>query len=271
MKLKEVTPKAFTSKSGIYKLSIGGHIYIGSSKNLYQRLSEHRNDLRHDAHSNEFLQKAVNKYGFDNVEAEIVEYCDPEVRIQKESEWIKKTNADLNLVDPADLTTLSSESRAKLSRSIKKGLQEGKYQKPTDHCSVIGYDYFGNRLGIYSSRKEAAEAFGLTEKDVQKAAGNYRKGVSVHGYRFRYSISQVPEQKFPINPQYVGQYYDFYYKDSTGEEKFAFHGIKDVYAFLAKIIQEGSEIVLIPKLKNSVNLQKPLEDGNAVPSTEEIR
>ena len=30
------------NKSGIYQLRAGGHIYIGSSKNLYQRLYEHK-------------------------------------------------------------------------------------------------------------------------------------------------------------------------------------------------------------------------------------
>lgn len=48
-------PDNWENKSGIYKLSAGGHIYIGSSKNLRQRLLEHRLDLLDNKHTNPFL------------------------------------------------------------------------------------------------------------------------------------------------------------------------------------------------------------------------
>ena len=41
-----LSSKELNNKSGIYKFSAGGHIYIGSSKNLYARLAEHRADLK---------------------------------------------------------------------------------------------------------------------------------------------------------------------------------------------------------------------------------
>ena len=79
-----LSSKELSKKSGVYKLSVGGHIYIGSSKNLYSRLTEHRHDLETNNHSNDFLQKAVNKYGINNVKVDIVEYCDPKDRIIRE-------------------------------------------------------------------------------------------------------------------------------------------------------------------------------------------
>ncbi len=47
-----LSSKALGGKSGVYKLSAGGHIYVGSSKNLYARLAEHRSDLYYRRHSN---------------------------------------------------------------------------------------------------------------------------------------------------------------------------------------------------------------------------
>ena len=40
--------------------------YIGSSKNIRQRLWSHRAELRHNKHENSYLQNAWNKYGEQN-------------------------------------------------------------------------------------------------------------------------------------------------------------------------------------------------------------
>lgn len=39
-------------KKGIYLLVIGPHFYVGSSKNLFQRLTKHRNTLKNGKHDN---------------------------------------------------------------------------------------------------------------------------------------------------------------------------------------------------------------------------
>ena len=50
--------------------------YIGSSKNLYQRLLKHFALLRHNKHENVYLQNAWNKYGESSFEWFIIEICD---------------------------------------------------------------------------------------------------------------------------------------------------------------------------------------------------
>lgn len=59
-------------------------MYIGSSKSLYSRLIEHRTDLLKNKHPNDFLQKVSNKYGIQNINVEILEFCDPQIRINRE-------------------------------------------------------------------------------------------------------------------------------------------------------------------------------------------
>ena len=85
LKFYTLSSKELIQKSGIYKLSAGGHIYVGSSKNLYARLAEHRADLRDNKHSNGFLQRVYNKYGIENFNIDIIEFCDVNKRIERES------------------------------------------------------------------------------------------------------------------------------------------------------------------------------------------
>ena len=237
--------KKLNNKSGIYKLSAGGHIYIGSSKNLYQRLYEHKNDLIKHKHSNNFLQKVFDKEGIQNFKIDIIEFCDSKIRIERESYWIKKLNADMNLQDPIS-HELSEESKRKLSNSIKKGLKDGKYKKKYDFCEIEAYDYFGNFIKSFKSKEEASKEFNFTIKEVQSLASGYRKGSSKNGIRLRYAISSVPIQKFDINSNFIGNHYVFFYIDENGNEKFAFSSVKDCWKFFGEHANL-SEIKIIPK------------------------
>lgn len=249
MNLYELSCNELRKKSGVYKLSAGGHIYIGSSKNLYYRLLEHRRDLANNRHDNKFLQNVSNKYGIENLDVEIVEFCEPEERINRESFWIKELKADINQTDPI-IHELSEESKQKLSNSIKQGILEGKYKTKFDLHEIECYDYLGNYMCTYENKDDAAEKLNMTKDDIQRLAGGYKKGLSKGGVRLRYSDSVVPVQKFDINRQYLGRHYNFYYIDENGKEKLAFHDVKDMYPFFAQQIINGStKIEIIPKVK----------------------
>ena len=53
---------------GVYKIvnTVNGKIYIGSSKNIDRRWNEHIRVLELNAHNNQHLQNAWNKYGKNN-------------------------------------------------------------------------------------------------------------------------------------------------------------------------------------------------------------
>lgn len=53
---------------GIYAIKCGlnGKVYIGQSKNIKQRISLHKCDLKHGRHPNKLLQEDYNKYGEDS-------------------------------------------------------------------------------------------------------------------------------------------------------------------------------------------------------------
>lgn len=282
LRFYDLSSKELGGKSGIYKLSAGGHIYIGSSKNLYARLAEHRTDLRENRHTNEFLQKVYNKNGIENMQVDIIEYCDPEIRLDRERFWIKELNADMNMQDPID-HTLSEESRKKLSASVRKGLAEGKYKTKYDYCGIEAYDYFGNYMETFASRAEAAKKYNISIKDVQTAARGYKKGVAINGVRFRYTVSDVPPQKFEFNPNFIGNHMVFFFINEDGKEEYAFSSIKNCWKFFAEHANL-SEIHIIPKLRcqvkenfpgkrgkqNSVNLEISSKEDNPNPSTSEM-
>lgn len=59
--------------AGIYKIqSPSGRFYIGSSVNVRRRLNTHKRDLRKQAHINDALQNAANKYGVDALTYEVI-------------------------------------------------------------------------------------------------------------------------------------------------------------------------------------------------------
>lgn len=62
---------------GIYKIVnvINNKVYIGQTTNFYRREKYHFNLLKRNAHSNQHLQLAVLKYGYDNFKFEILEEC----------------------------------------------------------------------------------------------------------------------------------------------------------------------------------------------------
>jgi len=76
--------------SGIYEIKNikNNKRYIGSSYQLKYRKRNHFNKLRNNNHPNIYLQKAYNKYGLENFEWRIIEYCNKEQFHEKETYWI---------------------------------------------------------------------------------------------------------------------------------------------------------------------------------------
>jgi len=77
-------------KSGVYQILnlINGKRYIGSTINFNNRLKEHRCSLLGNYHKNKHLQNAYNKYGIENFETTIIEYCEKEQLESREQYWM---------------------------------------------------------------------------------------------------------------------------------------------------------------------------------------
>jgi len=81
---------SYNNKSGIYKIYSTNKIYIGSAKNLFQRISSHLSDLKNNKHSNKYLQNVFNKHGESYLSVDVIELTDN--LIEREQYWIDILN-----------------------------------------------------------------------------------------------------------------------------------------------------------------------------------
>lgn len=82
--------KLIPKVSGIYAIhnKITDGVYIGSAKNLRQRLRSHSKCLRHNKHQNPHLQNSFNKHGIKVFSFQILELCEAENLIKYEQTWL---------------------------------------------------------------------------------------------------------------------------------------------------------------------------------------
>jgi len=114
------------SASGIYcwKHIESGKRYIGQSNDMFRRRTEHKKLLKKHAHGNEYLQRAWDKYGENEFEFCVLEFCPKEMLGWKEIEWIEihqtyQKNFGYNITLGGEAPKLSEETRRKISESSK--------------------------------------------------------------------------------------------------------------------------------------------------------
>lgn len=160
--------------------------YIGSSKNIRQRLWSHRAELRHNKHENSHLQNAWNKYGEHNFDYYILEKCEESLLLEKEQLYIDTINPEYNMNKETQRPPCTKESRIKQSNTRKKLYTEGKLKPSFKHITTYVYDLDGNFIKEYPSMKDAAIGeFGRNTGAVRSACyGIQNPSHRVHNRRF---------------------------------------------------------------------------------------
>lgn len=114
-------------KAGVYKITnIETHgFYVGSSKDLWKRYREHNTCLRNNNHIEAF-QNDYNTYGSDSFKFEVIEYCDEDIRKNREQIYLDLYKSDDKFYNKANnayggtgLTKLSEEHKKHISESVK--------------------------------------------------------------------------------------------------------------------------------------------------------
>ena len=107
--------------SGIYLIECNGVRYIGQAINLTIRINMHKNQLKNNAHVNQYMQRLWNKYS-DYFSFKVIEYVDSKKqRNIREKYWIKKFDTfpsskhGMNLTSGGDLCSMSEETKKKIS------------------------------------------------------------------------------------------------------------------------------------------------------------
>lgn len=172
-------------KSGIYRIYniFNGKSYIGSSVNLKKRLNEHLRDLKNRKHHSIHLQRAWNKYGEKSFDIEILEYCPPEICINKEQYYLDLEQSyykerGYNTCSTAGSSRgyrHSEESKAKMRDTHKKqfdlhleiGNSTGRYHSRKVKCVSSLYDT--PYTIVFNSLKWAEIILGITAGTIRQA------------------------------------------------------------------------------------------------------
>jgi group I intron endonuclease len=165
-------------KSGIYCIvnTDNQKKYVGSSKNIYQRLQKHRAYLRKNMHENCKLQNSWNKHGEDKFQYYVLEFCPEKKLIEREQFFIDTIKPWYNITLEVQRLKMSDESRIKMSKSRKEGFEKGTvvlYQEKPIHQ----YSLEGQYIQSFKSIKEASERTGVTRSSINRfLEGKYMKG-----------------------------------------------------------------------------------------------
>jgi len=174
------------SFSGIYclKNKINNKRYIGSSKNIYNRLHKHRCLLNKNKHENPYLQNAVNKYSLESFEVFILEFTEIEKLIEKEQFYINYFQPEYNITKEVVRNTPSKESIEKSRKTRKLRHQQGLYG--CFSCNKIyEHDLEGNVVQEYESITKASIALKIHVSSIISVLK--KKYKQVKGKRFSYT------------------------------------------------------------------------------------
>lgn len=137
--------------SGVYKITniITGDFYIGSSKNVKQRLAVHKCPSKWNEHPNNPLYLDMKKYGVDKFAFEILEEVEIDSLKEAEQQFIEKMHPTYN---NNRAKGFDFERRKKYRKSDKYKEYQKEYQK-SDKYKEYQKEYYKSDKGKESLRK----------------------------------------------------------------------------------------------------------------------
>lgn len=232
--------------SGIYKITnkINNKIYIGSSKNLYNRIASHISTLKKNKHCNIYLQNTVKKYGIESLYTEIIEYCDISRLLEREQYWINLLKPEYNLTLKVLRKEHTKDSKNKISISLKKAYKENRIIRILPKKPVDQYDLDGKLIQRYESLQEAAKSMKVSSSVIAASCnGNYlcckfkwEWKDNIFYYRhpiiiidletnniYKFLSFRLAEEYFKFTKTTISKYLERYGDGIIYKERFAFH------------------------------------------------
>ena len=211
---ESISKEEFSNRSGIYLISIAGHMYVGSAKDFYNRIQQHRKSLRKSKDENKKFISVFNKYGEFNTYWRILEECPESELLVREKFWIQLLDSDLNInKDPTIRPTTIIYNQK--------------------HCSipVYQYDFDGNFINEFESVSEASRQTGINMRSIGLASHNY-SGIykSAGGYQWAYT-KQAKIAPYTNNSAFAKIKEVYLFNILTGEEKL-FNSIADACRYI---------------------------------------
>lgn len=177
------------NKSGIYciKNIKNNKCYVGSSKNIKNRLTNHKTQLLHQKHDNSYLQNAVNKHGLHSFICFVLEYCSLEDLISKEQYWIN-LQGHYNIVKEVQILKFTEYSKQKMSNTRKIRIAEGLIPKfGTKPIQKFSKD--GVFIKEYPSITSAVIDCTISSDQIRRVLQQKHK--TAGGFQWKYSNSDI--------------------------------------------------------------------------------
>ena len=210
---ESISKEEFGNRSGIYLITIAGHMYVGSAKDFYNRIQGHRKDLRNSKRENKKVIAVFNKYGEINTYWRILEECPESELLEREKYWIQLLDSDLNInKDPTiyPIATIYNQ----------------------EHCStpIYQYNFDGKFIAEYPSINEASRQTGINNRAIALAVEEQNSYKSAGGYQW----SKIKQESIApyINNSALAKIKEIYLFDIiTGKEKL-FNSIADACRYI---------------------------------------
>lgn len=194
------------NQSGIYgiKNKINGKIYIGSSGNIRLRWKSHRSSLKRQCGTNQYLQRAYNKYGFDAFEFLVVEFCDVSILTEKEQYWLdfyksyeKHLGYNLSKIAESNRGYKHSKETKEKIRNLKLGLKMSPEAKMgiylANKKNVYMFDLSGVLIKSFDSVAKAANFTNIHKDNISACCRGKKQ--SIGGFMWSYSSDPLPPYK----------------------------------------------------------------------------
>ena len=153
---------------GIYKITntVTGDFYIGSSKNVKQRLTCHKCQSTWKNYPNKQLYQDMQKYGVDKFAFEILEVVEPEELKEKEQQFIETLKPTYN---SNNANGLNVERRKEYRKEYQK-----EYQKSDKYKEYRKEYQKSDKFKEYQKEYQKSDKFKEYQKEYQKS-DKYKK------------------------------------------------------------------------------------------------
>lgn len=185
----------------IYKATnkVNGKVYIGQTIDFKRRKAEHLS-LKNGIHAKCVFHRAIQKYGKENFEWEIIDTCKTlDEALFLESMYISEYNSCTFMENSNGYNILYT--------------QDGKKSLVHNSQKVIAYDLKGNFVGIYNSMQEAGRELGCQGTNIKKCLIGKRK--STGNYQFSYYKKNYPRKIKPYKTNELEAKYKKVYQYDT--------------------------------------------------------